>query len=163
MSDEIGLKEPFIGYLYYATENMWEHLNLEIIEHFNEMLKGILDKGYDIGLWSEHFNKLLDDNIIESYIGIDGKSYTVLGSVFLDLPPVFPKKYKRAKMSKSKRFKILKRDNFRCIYCGESPNNGETILHIDHKIPLAKGGDNKIDNLVTSCNECNLGKGVTIL
>jgi hypothetical protein len=31
-------------------------------------------------------------------------------------------------------------------------------MHIDHVIPVALGGDNRMSNLVTACAECNLGK-----
>jgi len=33
------------------------------------------------------------------------------------------------------------------------------LLHVDHVIALANGGKNDKDNLVTSCEPCNLGKG----
>lgn len=33
------------------------------------------------------------------------------------------------------------------------------ILEVDHIIPVAKGGDNEPLNLVTSCRDCNRGKG----
>ena len=36
-------------------------------------------------------------------------------------------------------------------------------LHCDHILPKSKGGSNDLDNLVTSCSECNLGKGDVIL
>jgi hypothetical protein len=59
------------------------------------------------------------------------------------------------------RFFILKRDNFTCQYCGrKSP---ETILEIDHVFPQSRGGDNDPANLITSCRDCNLGKGDVVL
>jgi len=42
-----------------------------------------------------------------------------------------------------------------CYYCGEEAQTG----HIEHKIPLAIGGTNDLDNLVWSCADCNLSKG----
>jgi 5-methylcytosine-specific restriction endonuclease McrA len=33
-------------------------------------------------------------------------------------------------------------------------------LEVDHKIPVAKGGRNEIENLWALCFECNRGKGV---
>ena len=33
------------------------------------------------------------------------------------------------------------------------------ILEVDHLIPVAKGGKNELLNLVTSCRDCNRGKG----
>jgi len=36
-------------------------------------------------------------------------------------------------------------------------------LHIDHIIPVSKGGTNEEANLVTACDQCNLGKGAKII
>lgn len=55
------------------------------------------------------------------------------------------------------RFDVFRRDNFACIYCGrQSP---DVILECDHKIAVANGGTNETSNLVTSCYDCNRGKG----
>lgn len=57
------------------------------------------------------------------------------------------------------RFKVLQRDYFKCCACGASPaKNPETVLHVDHIIPWAKGGETEYDNLQTLCSNCNLGK-----
>jgi len=32
------------------------------------------------------------------------------------------------------------------------------VLHVDHVIPFVAGGATSKDNLVTACEECNLGK-----
>jgi len=57
------------------------------------------------------------------------------------------------------RFKVLKRDNFKCCACGASPAKDQTVeLHVDHIIPWAKGGETITDNLQTLCSKCNLGK-----
>jgi len=55
-----------------------------------------------------------------------------------------------------KRWKILKRDNFTCQYCGQSAPNVQ--LEVDHKVALADGGTDEDDNLTTSCWACNRGK-----
>ncbi|WKY46085.1 HNH endonuclease [Eubacteriaceae bacterium ES2] len=58
------------------------------------------------------------------------------------------------------RFKVLKRDNFKCCACGVSPAKDPSIeLHVDHIIPWTKGGETVIENLQTLCSKCNLGKG----
>ncbi len=58
------------------------------------------------------------------------------------------------------RFKVLKRDNFKCCACGASPAKDPSVdLHVDHIIPWAKGGETVVDNLQTLCSKCNLGKG----
>ncbi|MDE2100134.1 MAG: HNH endonuclease [Patescibacteria group bacterium] len=59
------------------------------------------------------------------------------------------------------RFEILKRDNFKCVYCGNGAPNVK--LHVDHRIALAKGGTNDPDNLVTACHICNAGKSDVLL
>ena len=55
------------------------------------------------------------------------------------------------------RFEVLHRDDFRCVYCGKT--SSESPLHIDHKISVADGGPDSLENLVVACEECNLGKG----
>lgn len=57
------------------------------------------------------------------------------------------------------RWKILKRDNFSCNKCGNSPAKDPNVeLHVDHIIPWSKGGETVIENLETLCSDCNLGK-----
>jgi len=56
-----------------------------------------------------------------------------------------------------KRFAVLKRDGFKCVYCGRGSK--DVLLHVDHKISRANGGGDEVDNLVTSCSLCNNGKG----
>lgn len=62
----------------------------------------------------------------------------------------------RKSISKKARFEVFKRDSFTCQYCGAHPPS--VILHIDHIHPVAQGGGNDEDNLVTSCESCNQGK-----
>lgn len=66
-------------------------------------------------------------------------------------------KYERSLMSDSLRYDILKRDNFRCCICGASAKDGVN-LHVDHIIPVSKGGKTIKNNLQTLCDRCNLGK-----
>lgn len=71
---------------------------------------------------------------------------------------IFPnKKSARKQIPVRMRWEVLQRDNFKCVYCGRTGE--DTELHIDHKIPVKKGGKNTLDNLVTACCDCNLGKG----
>ena len=63
----------------------------------------------------------------------------------------------RKAISTKTRFDIFKRDGFVCQYCGEHPP--AVILHVDHITAVADGGGNDLDNLVTSCAPCNMGKG----
>ncbi len=66
-------------------------------------------------------------------------------------------------ISISLRYKILSRDNFRCVACGASPaKDGSVELHVDHKYPWSRGGPSTEENLQTLCLKCNLGKGATL-
>jgi len=67
----------------------------------------------------------------------------------------------RKPISKRTRFEIFKRDGFTCQYCGAHPPS--VVLEVDHIAPVAGGGDNDPDNLVTACLPCNRGKGAVSL
>lgn len=67
----------------------------------------------------------------------------------------------RKSISKKLRFDVFKRDAFRCQYCGRTPPN--ITLELDHFIPVAEGGTNDIDNLLTSCFDCNRGKSSNLI
>ena len=59
-------------------------------------------------------------------------------------------------ISKKLRFEVFKRDGFKCQYCGSVPPI--VVLEVDHIVPVSKNGTDEIDNLVTSCFDCNRGK-----
>lgn len=60
-----------------------------------------------------------------------------------------------------KRFLILAKYNFTCIYCGRKAPDVE--LHVDHLVPKSKNGSNKKENFVVACKDCNQGKSDLIL
>lgn len=68
---------------------------------------------------------------------------------------------KRQPISKRVRFEVFKRDGFSCQYCGRGVP--DVTLEVDHIIPVADGGENHQDNLITSCFDCNRGKGAVPL
>ncbi|MGA7291569.1 MAG: HNH endonuclease [Terriglobales bacterium] len=71
------------------------------------------------------------------------------------LPQTQTSKFESRKaLSIRKRFFVLKRDRYRCRMCGRSG----VELEVDHKIPIAQGGSNALDNLQTLCFDCNRGK-----
>lgn len=67
----------------------------------------------------------------------------------------------RQAISLKKRFSVFSRDSFTCRYCGQSAP--KVKLHLDHILPFSKGGDNSLNNLLTACQDCNLGKSDIIL
>lgn len=50
---------------------------------------------------------------------------------------------------------ILRRDEFTCQYCGQSPAR----LTVDHVLPRHLGGRHTWENLVAACPACNHRKG----
>ena len=72
---------------------------------------------------------------------------------------VFKMKRERSKMTASMRFDVLKRDQYRCQICGRSSRQDSAlVLHVDHIVPVARGGLTEQSNLQTLCQDCNLGK-----
>lgn len=63
----------------------------------------------------------------------------------------------RATLRPSVRYAVLRRDQFTCQYCGARAP--EVRLHVDHVLPVCRGGGNDPANLKTACAACNLGKG----
>lgn len=61
----------------------------------------------------------------------------------------------------SVRFEVFKRDRFTCAYCGRTPP--DALLHVDHVVPRVAGGTDDMENLLTACQDCNLGKGARLL
>lgn len=61
------------------------------------------------------------------------------------------------------RFSILARDGFKCRYCGRSASEDNVKLHVDHILNKANGGDDDPSNLITACEDCNIGKGKQLL
>ena len=64
----------------------------------------------------------------------------------------------RLRLKPKTKFDVLMRDDFCCVYCGRKPPDVQ--LHVDHVVPVSRGGLNDLSNLATACVECNLGKGV---
>jgi hypothetical protein len=60
-------------------------------------------------------------------------------------------------MGNKLRFEVFKRDGFTCQYCGKTPPSA--VLEVDHINPKSNNGETNLSNLITSCFECNRGKG----
>ncbi|MEE3491250.1 MAG: HNH endonuclease [Methanobrevibacter sp.] len=70
-------------------------------------------------------------------------------------------KRKRTHIPRGMRHEVFKRDNYTCVECGARKEDGVT-LHIDHIIPVSKGGTDELSNLQTLCKACNLNKSDVI-
>jgi 5-methylcytosine-specific restriction endonuclease McrA len=54
---------------------------------------------------------------------------------------------------------LFEKQNGRCLYCGELLYASfDKQIHIDHKIPISRGGSNYIENIALSCADCNTRK-----
>lgn len=51
---------------------------------------------------------------------------------------------------------MLKSQNGVCVYCGSDISK---VFHVDHIMPISKGGGNEKENLQLLCAGCNLSKG----
>ena len=72
-------------------------------------------------------------------------------------PNVISKIRKRTNIPRGLRHEVFKRDKYTCKECGAKKSEGAT-LHIDHIIPISKGGTDELSNLQTLCADCNLNK-----
>lgn len=61
----------------------------------------------------------------------------------------------RAPVPQDVKWAILRRDGFRCKSCGSEGRP----LHVDHVLPVSKGGSDNPENLQALCDKCNLRKG----
>lgn len=58
------------------------------------------------------------------------------------------------KLTDTLKHKVYDLQGRKCVVCGS-----EDSFHIDHKIPLFRGGKTVINNLQVLCSKCNLQKG----
>jgi hypothetical protein len=63
----------------------------------------------------------------------------------------------------AKRFAVFERDKFTCQYCGRNVKDHKAVLVVDHINPKKRGGGETLDNLITSCVECNSGKRARLM
>lgn len=54
-----------------------------------------------------------------------------------------------------RRKQVKSRDGAICQHCGTEAQDG----HVDHILPLSRGGTDALSNLAWYCKECNLAKG----
>lgn len=52
---------------------------------------------------------------------------------------------------------VIARDGGACAYCKTALIAGQ--IHVDHVVPVSRGGSHEIGNLVASCSGCNQRKG----
>jgi len=68
-------------------------------------------------------------------------------------PPKQKRKTRKVQHTKQEWEEQKERYGYRCFYCGK-----KTRLTKDHVIPISKGGNDKIENIVPACWPCNFKK-----
>jgi 5-methylcytosine-specific restriction endonuclease McrA len=92
----------------------------------------------------EAFEYDLDEQIREMHKPIRGRKV-----VDINRPPKERKIPKRAL--------VFQKNDGRCFYCHDELKI-EGGWHLEHMIPISRGGSDDLDNLVPSCQTCNLSK-----
>jgi hypothetical protein len=130
--------------------SMKQLVNTSIDKFLNDfivvsILKGHFqgNKGYQLEILPT-FNKL-------DYI-FSGKEEEIV-----DLPLRIIENRSKRNIPLALRYIVLKKDNFKCIACGNGAPEGAK-LHIDHKLPFSLGGLTELKNLQTLCSDCNISK-----
>jgi len=58
---------------------------------------------------------------------------------------------------------LIEAQGYKCFYCGCKLLIGEkNAVHLDHHVPLSKGGTHSIDNVKYTCRDCNLKKSARL-
>lgn len=90
-------------------------------------------------------------NSLAPFLAVEGKKIRLLRPEFIRISA---KGRSRNGLSIEARAQIFARDSNRCTYCGSI----DGPFHIDHIMPVAKGGTDAISNLTVACAPCNLSK-----
>lgn len=109
------------------------------------------DSGYiagHLGCSKQKWNSIRAALISSGYIWIDG------GCIHARGIEEFRTASGRTPLPKWLRAFILERDGYTCTYCGDT----DGPFHVDHVLPVSKGGSDDPENLVCACATCNLSK-----
>jgi 5-methylcytosine-specific restriction endonuclease McrA len=113
----------------------------------------------------------------ESNLEIVKERNNINNKKYMQTPKGKEQMYKRNMIRRSRGFKvdftphqrmeIINRDNWTCQCCGikvhDEKRNDERKAHIDHIIPISKGGNSSPENLRLLCRTCNLSKSDKII
>ncbi len=129
----------------YTRKNNYKEITEGLINNKNDRVWKI-DEGANIVVFrirdyqEDEINKLLSDG----------------RKAYVDSIKKQNKKNNRTPLTKSIRHEVFKKDNYKCVECGITKK--ETSLHVDHIIPVSRGGTDELSNLQTLCKVCNLSK-----
>ena len=82
---------------------------------------------------------------------------TIFDPQLLRNPQIQGKQYQQGPLYRTNlRAAVLQRDHRKRVYCGKSGKR--TPLELDHVVPRSRNGQDRYDNLVTACHDCNTKK-----
>jgi hypothetical protein len=129
------------------------------------------DNAYEVSLVKDQTRYKQRNYVKTAYtveVGVSSKtySYAELLNIYNKLNKInfettldkYESKEQRKLMTQELRQKVKERDNYTCQQCGKYMPDG-VGLHIDHIIPICKGGKSVISNLQVLCSKCNGTKG----
>lgn len=164
-------KKTYNNYIeeYLKIDDTISDVNLERINFSRKKYNKIEDRIIKEILYNEDVYNIAI-NVIVSYTTPSGKNTYKKNRIvgYQELCDLYMqwrngKKYdetskrERRYLTDKMRYDVLKRDNFKCKKCGITAKDGAK-LHVDHVIPVSKGGKTTLSNLQTLCDRCNLGK-----
>jgi len=127
-------------------------------EFANTSAEQFLNDFIIVSILKGHFqgNKGYQLEILPSYNKLD-YIFTGRDKDIESLPSKIVKNKGKRNIPLGMRYKVLRKDNFQCVVCGRTTDDG-IKLHIDHKVPYILGGLTELGNLQTLCDQCNIGK-----
>jgi hypothetical protein len=108
----------------------------------------------------------------------DGRSFTLAGreaggppiecpcgmsfeTGWLHIPTTKRHKATSSNDRQRRRKRVYERDGNKCVNCGHEGDDANPLT-LDHKLPLSRGGTNRIGNLQTMCFDCNQAKADSV-
>lgn len=155
--EQAGL-EPMWGFSKSAVEmvetfmDCWEeHDDAPTVKALASYLKRIGSK-YTVHMYSHYFGgvRRLAQRVSDFHLGKISEAQLTERYI--------RESNNRRPLSPKRRLDVLTRDNFCCVLCGRSAKTHGVPLEVDHKVPVAQGGSDEMDNLQTLCEDCNRGK-----
>lgn len=157
-----GLAPVIMGRRYSESEyfenllNVWTHHGRQpTYSEMNHPPSLITAGGYEKrwGSWRKALTAFVDAVTSDS----PQRAASVVEPLAVPTPPVPPED--RRKIPLGLRYLVLRRDNFKCVVCGNNPAADPTcFLHVDHIVAFSLGGKTVESNLRTLCALCNIGK-----
>ena len=134
----------------FQKKERLEHIELILKECEKEKLFGVSEA--QIKNFCHALGIPFKNRVQELVVGVQKEIYK-------RYPDMIPRvNFKRKPFSKAVRIETIKRDCYECQFCGSKDR-----LEVDHIIPVSRGGNDEMSNLITLCKACNIAKGTRIL